>query len=615
MLHLTGYKVSMDDLKAFRQVGSMTPGHPENTLTPGVEVSTGPLGSGISNAVGMAIAEAHLAATFNVGGFAPIDSYTYVVCGDGCMQEGVCAEAASLAGHLGLGKLIVLYDDNHVTIDGDTELSFTEDVEARFRAYGWHTAHVANGDTDLAGIEAAVRAAQAETGKPSLIRVTTTIGFGSKRQGTEHVHGAPLGKDDLAHVKAALGADPAASFAVPDDVRALYAAAGARGDAAAAAWRGALARFAAAQPAPAAELARRAAGELPAGWAAALPRYTAADKADATRNWSGAALAALGAALPELMGGSADLTPSNKTWYKGVGDFQKASPAGRYLRFGVREHAMAAVCNGMVAWGGVLPYCGTFLNFIGYAMGAVRLSALSHFRVLYVATHDSIGLGEDGPTHQPVEMLESLRAMPNMAVYRPCGGNETSAAYASAIAHASRPAVIALSRGNMPNYAGADFDKALRGGYIIFDTADASGGADGAPAGAPPVALTVAATGTEVVVAIDGAKALAAATGARVAVASLPCLEVFEEQAPEYQRAVLRPGVPVLSVEASATRGWERFAHAWIGLNTFGASGPAADVYKHFDITPAAVHRRGARMIEHFAKNPVPGLPIFAPAF
>jgi len=500
-----------------------------------------------------------------------------------------------------------------VTIDGDTELSFTEDVEARFRAYGWHTAHVAHGDTDLAGIEAAVRAAQAERGRPSLIRVTTTIGFGSKKQGTEAVHGAPLGKDDVAHVKAALGADPAASFAVPADVRALYAAAGARGDAAAAAWRERLAAYRAAHPAQAAELERRAAGVLPPGWADKLPRYTAADKADATRNWSGAALAALGAALPELIGGSADLTPSNKTWYKGVGDFQKGSPAGRYLRFGVREHAMAAVCNGLAAWGGLLPYCGTFLNFIGYALGSVRLSALSHFRVLYVATHDSIGLGEDGPTHQPVEMLESLRAMPNMAVYRPCGGNETSAAYAAAIADARRPAVLALSRGNMPNFPGASFDKALRGGYTIFDTADPAGAADGAPAGDP--ALIVAATGTEVAIAIDGAKALAAATGARVAVASLPCLELFEEQPADYQRSVLRPGVPVLSIEASAIRGWERYAHAWIGLSAFGASGPANDVYKHFDMTAAAVQRRGARMLEHYAKHAVPGLPLFAPAF
>jgi transketolase len=530
------------------------------------------------------------------------------------MQEGVCAEAVSLAGHLGLGRLIVLYDDNKITIDGSTDLSFTEDVEARFRSYGWHTQYVANGNTDIAGIEAAIRAAQAETSRPSLIRVATTIAFGSKRAGHHDTHGAPLGKEDIKYIKTSMGFDPEASFAVAEDVLSYYRNAGARGDAAAAAWKaGPMAAYANAYPAEAAELSRRMAGILPANWTDKLPRFTAADKADATRNWSGAVLGAIGAILPELIGGSADLTPSNKTWYKGLVDFQKNTPAGRYIRFGVREHAMAAVCNGLAAYGGFLPYCGTFLNFIGYALGSVRLSALSHFRVLYVATHDSIGLGEDGPTHQPVEMLESLRSMPNMYVYRPCGGNETSAAYAAAVSNPDHPAVLALSRGNMPNLPGASFEKAMLGGYTIFDTSSATGTADDAAPGTP--SLIIAATGTEVPIAVDAAKIIASTSNKRVAVASFPCLELFEKQSEEYKRSVLKVGVPVLSVEASAIKGWERYAHAWVGLSTFGLSGPANDVYKALHMTKDTISARGTKMIDYYSQNAVPLLPLFAPQF
>lgn len=615
MLHLTGYDLSMDELKSFRQVHSRTAGHPENTLHPAIEVSTGPLGQGISNAVGMAIAEEHLAASFNhAGAPAVVDNYTYVICGDGCLQEGISSEASSLAGHLGLGKLIVLYDDNHVTIDGDTELSFSEDVLARYAAYGWHTSHVIDGDHDIAGIEAAIRAAQAEKARPSIIKVSTTIGFGSKKAGTEAVHGAPLGKDDLRHVKSLLGFDPDASFVVPADVSAYYRTAIARGAAAEAEHAAAVAAYAAAHPADAAELARRFTGELPAGWLERLPRFKPTDKADATRNQSGVVLAALSAALPELIGGSADLTPSNKTHFKGLVDFQRASRAGRYLRFGVREHAMAAACNGIAAYGGLLPYCGTFLNFYGYALGAVRLSALSHFRVLYVATHDSIGLGEDGPTHQPVELLEALRATPDLFVYRPADGNETSAAYASALMHPGRPAIIALSRQNLPQLPGSSLEKAMRGGYTVFDTTDASGGADAAAPGKP--ALVVIATGSEVSIAIDGAKRLAASSGARVAVASFPCLEVFEAQSAEYRRAVLVEGVPTLSIEAAAVRGWERYAHTSIGLTSYGISGPYVEVYKALGITAESVAEKGAKMLAYYAAgHAVPPLPMHAPDF
>lgn len=613
MLHAVGYEgMTMADLQRFRKVDSVTAGHPENHLHPAIEVSTGPLGQGISNAVGMALAEAHLAAEFNAPGAPPVvDAYTYVICGDGCLQEGVSGEASSLAGHLKLGKLIVCYDDNHVTIDGSTALSFTEDVLKRYEAYGWHTQHVANGNDDVAGIEAAIRAAQAVTDRPSIIKVTTTIGIGSEKAGTGEVHGSPLGAKDLAHAKAFLGLDPAASFAWPDDVRDYYLAAGKRAAAAHAAWAANFAAFKAAAPAKAADFERRFAGRLPEGWEAALPRTVPGDKPVATRNQSGACLNALLPLLPELIGGSADLTPSNMTALKGVPDFQAATPLGRYIRFGVREHAMAAISNGIAAFGGLLPYCATFLNFMGYALGAVRLTALSHFRVLYVATHDSIGLGEDGPTHQPVEMLEALRATPNTFVYRPADQNETSACYAAALKRGGSPAVFALARAASPYMPGTSYEGAARGGYVVFDTADAAGGAAGP--GTPPDAVILA-TGTEVAMAIEGAKKAVAAGVARVAVASMPCLEIFEEQPAEYRRAVLPDGVPAVSFEASATRGWERYAHAHVGLHSWGKSGPAGDVYKALGVTPDAAAAKVAAVVKFFGKA-APVLPVNQVAF
>ena len=431
MLHLTGYeRPTMADLKNFRQLNSVTAGHPENVLLDGVEVSTGPLGQGISNAVGLAIAEKHLGARFNKPGLAPlVDHSTFVICGDGCLQEGVSSEACSLAGHLKLGKLCVLYDDNDITIDGGTNLSFTEDVAKRFEAYGWHVQSVADGNsTDTSALEAAIAAARAVTDNPSLIKVKTTIGLGSAKEGTHSVHGAPLGAEDLAQVKSRYGFDPEAKFVVPPAVSEFYGQMVAKGQAHVAEWNSVLAAYEAADPASTAEFKRRCcSGALPAGWKDALPRYTAGTSADkASRNYSQDVINALAPLLPELVGGSADLTPSNKTNFKGCVDFQHGTPAGRYLRFGVREHGMAAVCNGLAAHGGILPYCATFLTFVGYALGAIRVTALSHFRVLYVMTHDSIGLGEDGPTHQPIETLASLRSMPNHLVIRPADGNETS---------------------------------------------------------------------------------------------------------------------------------------------------------------------------------------------
>ena len=421
-----------------------------------MEVTTGPLGQGIANAVGLAVAEAHLAAHFNTPDYKVVDNMTYVFCGDGCLQEGVASEAASLAGHLGLGKLVVLWDDNKITIDGSTDLSFTEDVLARFASYGWHTQAVEDGDADSsASLHTAMDAARAETGKPSIIAVRTTIGFGSKLEGTQKVHGAPLKPEDLAAVKSKFGFDPEATFAVKDSVKALYAAAAKVGEDAADAWDAMFAKYAAAEPAKAAEWTRRAAGQLPEGWKAKLPTFTPADKALATRKLSEGVINALEESMTELMGGSADLTGSNLTLMKTTGNFLKETPEGRNVWFGVREHAMAAVCNGMHAYGLLRPYCATFLNFVGYALGAIRLSALSHHNVIYVMTHDSIGLGEDGPTHQPIATLTQLRSMPQMLTFRPADGNEVSGCYAAALEDSERPSTLALSRQGLPQLEGS----------------------------------------------------------------------------------------------------------------------------------------------------------------
>ena len=416
MLHLTGYNVSMDDLKNFRQLGSITPGHPEVGVTDGVEVSTGPLGQGISNAVGLAIAETHLAAKFNKADFPVIDNFTYVVCGDGCLQEGVSSEASSLAGHLGLGKLIVLYDDNLITIDGATDLSFGEDVLARYAAYGWHVQTVADGDShDVSNMRAAVKAAQGVTDRPSIIKIRTTIGFGAAKEGTHGVHGAPLGDADITNVKAKFGL-PAGQYEVAPEVLAYFAIKKAEGSAKKAAYDSMLIKYAAAHPADFKEFERTMLGvhTLPEGWEKCLPVYSADSPKKATRQYSQQVLGAIVDAIPELIGGSADLTPSNLTKVEGNKvDYTPKTPEGRYIRFGVREHGMAAISNGIAAYGGLIPFASTFLTFVGYALGAIRVSALSHFRTLYIMTHDSIGLGEDGggqdlpagETRQPARLL------------------------------------------------------------------------------------------------------------------------------------------------------------------------------------------------------------------
>lgn len=596
MLHLTGYPLTMDDLKHFRKVGSKTPGHPESHITEGVEVTTGPLGQGIANGVGMAIAQHHLAARFNKPNFPIVDNYTYVFCGDGCLQEGVSGEACSLAGHLGLGRLIVLYDDNLVTIDGHTDLSFTEDVKKRYEAYGWHVQEVADGNNDLDGIRNAIREAQRVTDKPSLIKVRTIIGFGSAKQGTAGVHGSPLGEDDLAAAKKKLGIDPAQKFFVPEEVRKLYNKFKPRGEQLEQAWNALLEGYSKEFPELASELKRRMSGALPDGWKDVLPRSKAGNPDKATRQLSGTCLNRLAELLPELVGGSADLNPSTLTYLTSSKDFQKNSPEGRNVRFGVREHGMAAICNGLAAYGGFIPFCATFLNFIGYAFGAVTLSALSQLQVIYVFTHDSIGLGEDGPTHQPTEKFLFSRGTPGLYFYRPCDGNETSAAYIAAISHRDNPAVLALSRQNLPALPGTSIEGALKGAYTIQDPAE----------GKPEVILV--STGSEVCLCTEAAAKLA---DKKVRVVSMPSWELFEEQSDAYKAEVFLPGVPVISIEAGSTIGWSKYAHASIGIDGWGHSGPYKDVYAKLGITTQKLIEKVNETLAFYSQHPVPTLGQF----
>lgn len=592
MLHLTGYKVSLQDLKDFRQIGSITPGHPEVGVTEGVEVSTGPLGQGISNAVGLAIAETHLAAKFNKPDFPVVDNFTYVICGDGCLQEGVSSEACSLAGHLGLGKLIVLYDDNLISIDGGTDLSFGEDVNARYEAYGWHVQTVASGDsTDVSEMRAAVKAAQAVTDRPSIIKIRTTIGFGAAKQGTAKVHGSPIGDEDIAKVKGDFGL-PAGQFEIAPEVVDFYASLKEKGAAAKAEWDAMVAKYAAAYPAEYAEFERTVVGEhaLPADWASCLPAYTADSPTKATRQYSQQVLGAIVDKVPELIGGSADLTPSNLTKVEGNAvDYSPKTPEGRYIRFGVREHGMCALSNGIAAYSGLVPFASTFLTFVGYALGAMRVAALSHFRVIYIMTHDSIGLGEDGPTHQPIETLASLRSMPNMTVIRPADGNETAGAYKMALENTHGPTVLALSRQGCANFAGSSVEGVAKGAYTIQE----------APGTTAFLNVILVATGSEVQLCGKAADALNA-KGVNCRVVSMPCWSAYDGQSPEYKEEVFPTKVPVLSVEALAVTGWEKYAHAHIGMTTFGASGKGPKLMEHFGFSEANVVETAEKLIAYY---------------
>jgi transketolase len=577
MMYLAGYdSVTLDDIKQFRQWGSKTPGHPENFETEGVEVTTGPLGQGICNGVGLAIAEAHLAAKFNKPDSTIVDHYTYVILGDGCNMEGVSGEACSLAGHLGLGKLIALYDDNHISIDGSTDISFTEDVSKRFEAYGWHVLHVENGNDDLDAIQKAIEEAKAVTDKPSMIKVTTTIGYGSpNKSNTADVHGAALGADEVKATRENLGWEYP-EFEVPEDALKQFRKAVERGAQLEDEWNKTFADYKAKYSEDAAEFERLLSGKLPEGWEQALPTYTPDDKALATRKNSEIVLNAVAKVLPELIGGSADLTHSNYTLLKGFGDFQKGHYENRNLRFGVREHGMGAICNGIALHGsGLIPYGATFLVFTDYMRAAIRLSALSLAGVIWVMTHDSIGLGEDGPTHQPIEHIASLRAIPNLIVMRPADGNETSAAYKVAIENRHRPTLLALSRQNLPNLVGSSIEAASKGGYILSDS-------DGTPE------VILIGTGSEVELCVKAADQLRG-EGKKVRVVSIPSWEIFDEQDEAYRESVLPKAVTKrLSVEAGTTFGWCHYVGsegASIGIDRFGVSSPAKIAFEKFGFT------------------------------
>lgn len=577
LLYLTGYdSVGIEDIKQFRQWDSVTPGHPENHITKGVEVTTGPLGQGIANAVGLAMAEAHLAATFNKPDFPIIDHYTYVILGDGCNMEGISGEACSLAGHLGLGKLIALYDDNHISIDGSTDLSFTEDVAKRYEAYGWHVQHVENGNTDLAAIEKAIAAAKEVTDRPSLIKVTTIIGYGSPNKADSHdVHGAALGTEEVAATRKHLNWDYP-EFEIPEDALSQFRQAVTKGAESEQEWQQLFNDYKAKYPEEAATLERMQSGRLPEGWEKALPTYTPESKKDATRNQSGATLNAIAAVLPELFGGSADLAPSNKTLLKGYGDFQKGQYQNRNLRFGVREHGMGAICNGIALHrSGLIPYGATFLVFTDYMRNAIRLSALSEAGVIWVMTHDSIALGEDGPTHQPVEHIASLRLIPNLTVIRPADGNETSGAYKIAVENRHRPTLLALSRQNLPNLAGSSIENTAKGAYTLVDSE-----------GTPDIILI--GTGGETYLCVDAAKVLTE-QGKKVRVVSMPSWELFEEQDAAYKESVLPASVTKrLAVEAGVSFGWCRYVGhegTTISIDTFGHSAPGNTVMEKCGFT------------------------------
>ncbi|KAI8366628.1 transketolase [Radiomyces spectabilis] len=607
LLHLMGFKLSMDDLKNFRQVGSCTPGHPERGHTEGIEVTTGPLGQGIANAIGLAIAEENMAATFNKPNYEIFNNYTYCILGDGCMQEGVQSEACSLAGHLQLGKLIALYDDNHITIDGDTAVSFTEDVVKRFEAYGWHVQVVDDGDSDLNAIKKAIEAAKKVQDKPSLIKVRTTIGYGSLLQGEEKTHGSPLSEDDIKQLKKKFGFNPDEKFVVPQQVYEHFHKRAEENAKAEKAWNDLVEKYCKEFPDEGKELKRRLAGKLPDGWQKALPKYTPDDDAIASRKLSEAVINKLADVIPELIGGSADLTGSNNTRWKTAVDFQPPSTklgnyGGRYLRYGIREHGMSAIMNGIAAYQGLIPFGGTFLNFLTYAWGAARLSALSKLRVLYIMTHDSIGLGEDGPTHQPIETLALTRATPNMYTFRPADGNETSGTYLVALERSDHPSVLALSRQNLPQLKGSSIEAVRKGGYVLEPESDEN----------PDVIIV--ATGSEVMIARDGVGLLRKA-GLKARLVSMPCTELFDEQSLEYRQSVLLKGVPVVSVEALSTFGWQKYSHAQVGMVTFGDSGQFTDVYKKFKITAENVAETAQNAVKYFKQHgSVPELfPQFAP--
>jgi len=589
LLHLTGYDVSKEDLMDFRQMGCRTPGHPENFCTPGVEVTTGPLGQGLGNTVGMAIAEAHLAALFNKPGFNLVNHYIYAIVTDGDLMEGLSSEAASLAGHLRLGKIILLYDDNLISIDGSTELTFSEDRNARFAAFGWHVQRVADGN-DVASIDKAIEKAKKDP-RPSLISVRTHIGYGlPTRQDTAKAHGEPAGEEELAGAKKKLNWPLEPSFHIPEEVLKHFREIGEQGAKIEDEWNLLFDDYSKAYPELAAEFSRRMKCELVGKWDADLPVFQSTDGPMATRTASGKTINKLALKLPEMIGGSADLTPSNKTWIDGSPSFQADTPEGRNIHFGVREHAMAAAVNGMAAHGGLIPYSGTFLMFSDYMRPSIRLSALSKHRSIWVFTHDSIGVGEDGPTHQPVEQIASLRAIPDLTVIRPGDANEAVEAWKSAVVHTNRPTLIALTRQKiaiLDRSKYADASNLKKGAYVLADL------------GKDPEVILMA-SGSEVELIVEAGEKLSA-EGVNVRLVSFPSWELFENQSQEYRDSVLPPEIKKrLAVEAGVSQGWAK----WIGdegdmhsVDKFGSSAPSKIVFERYGFTVDNVLDKARKLV------------------
>jgi transketolase len=571
LLHLAGFPMPLEEVKQFRQWGSLTPGHPEYDVEIGIETTTGPLGQGFANAVGMALAERILATKFNQPGYDLVDHFTYVLASDGDLMEGVSHEAASFAGHLGLGRLIVLYDDNHISIDGPTDLTYSDDVPGRFAAYGWHVQNIDGHDMDAIG--GAIQEAREETQRPSLIACRTHIGFGSPQQDTAKVHGSPLGEEDLKKTKEQFGWDPEARFFIPEEVREYFRGNQQSGSEFHNKWRNLVDGYKAAHPDMAKEWDRFVNGQLTPSWEKYLPDFPA-DKPLATRSASGKVLDAIAPHLPNLIGGSADLTPSNNTRTGGAVDIAPGKFGGSYIRYGVREHGMGSIMTGLTLHG-LRPYGGTFLIFSDYMRPTIRLAAMMGLPVIYVFTHDSIGLGEDGPTHQPVEQLTSLRAIPNLVVLRPADGNETAAAWKVALNRTEGPTALVLTRQGLPQYSLAEngLDK---GAYILQESS-----------GKNPDIILIG-TGSEVSIAVEAASLLSDA-GINARVVSMPSWELFDAQSKDYQEVILIPGVPILAVEAGVTLAWGRYlgteSDRVLGVDRYGASAPYKTIYEQYGLT------------------------------
>jgi len=589
LLYLTGYDITLDDIKDFRQWQSKTPGHPEYGHTPGVETTTGPLGQGIANAVGMAMAQAHMAAIFNWPGHELIDHFIYVMCGDGDLMEGISYEAASLAGHLGLGRLICLYDDNRISIEGSTSITFTEDVEKRFEAQNWQVIRVGDGN-DINAIAEAISNAKAELSRPTLVMIRTHIAYGSpNKQDSADAHGAPLGEEEVRLTKECLGCPPDKSFCIPDQVLAHFRQALSAGEKMENRWKDRLNAYRKAYPEKASLFEARIEERLPDAWEKSLPVFKPEDGPIATRAASGKVLNAICQRITRLMGGSADLGPSNKSEINGSPYLEKNAYAGRNIHFGVREHAMASIANGMSLYGGIRPYCATFLVFSDYMRPAIRLAALMKQPVIFVFTHDSIAVGEDGPTHQPVEHLASLRAIPGLLVIRPADANETARAWETAVKTTDRPVALVLSRQKLPVIDRSIYapDNGLaNGAYILRDT-------DGTPD------IILIGTGAELHLAVSAQKQLAD-KGVAARVVSMPSLELFESMPADYRETVLPPSVPRLAIEAGISMGWERYVGqngSMIGINRFGASAPGNVVLEKFGFTPENVVKSALRLL------------------